>query len=206
MAQSDRSYPAARQVAPRIHDYFADHLETARQRGVVPEAFLPDVAAIEEIIDAAFWASLRREENYVPRISLAFLPPDYTAHTLRFEHSLPLSATALTRVSPAVERSGIHLGVWRDQGELRVWGATRAVPALCFVLEVSAPGLLVVKHHRGNDTGKFVNVAVLEGDQIKVVDERATSLPDCPHLLTSLLGFDSPSSCCLLYTSDAADE
>lgn len=194
MAQSDRSYPAARLVAPRIHDYFADHLETARQRGVVPEAFLPDVAAIEEIIDAAFWASLRREENYVPRISLAFLPPDYTAHTLRFEHSLPLSATALTRVSPAVERSGIHLGVWRDQGELRVWGATRVVPALCFVLEVSAPGLLVVKHHRGNDTGKFVNVAVLEGDQIKVVDERATSLPDCPHLLTSLLGFDSPSS------------
>jgi len=53
MVQSDRSYPAARLVAPRIHNHFADHLEAARQRGVVPEAFLPDVAAIEEIIDAA---------------------------------------------------------------------------------------------------------------------------------------------------------
>jgi hypothetical protein len=62
------------------------------------------------------------------------------------------------------------------------------------VIEVAAPGLLVVKHHRGDESGKFVNVAVLEGDQIKVVDERASSLPDCPPLLTSLLGFDSPAS------------
>jgi hypothetical protein len=61
------------------------------------------------------------------------------------------------------------------------------------VIEVAAPGLLVIKHHRG-DGGKFVNVAVLEGDQIKVVDEQASSLPDCPSLLTSLLGFDSPTS------------
>ena len=52
----------------------------------------------------------------------------------------------------------------------------------------------MVKHHRGEKSGKYVNVAVLEGDHIKVVDERASSLPDCPQLLTSLLGFDSPSS------------
>ena len=39
-----------------------------------------------------------------------------------------------------------------------------------------------------------MNVAVLEGDRIKIVDERASSLPDCPPLLTSLLGFDSPAS------------
>jgi hypothetical protein len=100
----------------------------------------------------------------------------------------------LTRVSPAVERAGIHLGVWEMDGELRVWGATRTVPALGFVLEVAAPGLLVVKHHRGGDTGKFLNVAVLEGDQVKIVDERASSLPDCPGLLKSLVGFDAPTS------------
>jgi len=35
---------------------------------------------------------------------------------------------------------------------------------------------------------------VLEGDHIKIVDERASSLPDCPPLLSSLLGFDSPAS------------
>jgi hypothetical protein len=71
---------------------------------------------------------------------------------------------------------------------------TRALPPLCFVLEVAAPGLLVIKHHRGEELGKFLNVAVLEGDRVKVVDEHASSLPDCPELLTSMLGFDSPAS------------
>jgi len=59
---------------------------------------------------------------------------------------------------------------------------------------VVEPGLIVLKHHRGERSGKYVNVAVLEGEQIKVVDETASSLPDCPALITSLLGFDSPAS------------
>ena len=75
-----------------------------------------------------------------------------------------------------------------------VWGTLRTIPTYSLVLEVAAPGLLVVKHHRGDEWGKFVNVAVLEGDVIKIVDEHASSLPDCPPLLTSLVGFDSPAS------------
>ena len=70
-----------------------------------------------------------------------------------------------------MERPGIHLGVAYGEGGLAVWGTVRAIPFLCFVVEVAAPGLLVVKHHRGEETGKFVNVAVIEGDQIKIVDE-----------------------------------
>ena len=70
----------------------------------------------------------------------------------------------------------------------------RTIPVSCFVLEVNAPGLLVVKHHRGEESGKYVNVAVLEGDHLKMIDERASSLPDCPPLLASLLGFDAPAS------------
>ena len=42
--------------------------------------------------------------------------------------------------------------------------------------------------------GKFVNVAVLEGDQIKIVDQGASSLPDRPALLSSLVSFDSMAS------------
>ena len=168
MTESRQPYPAAHLVAPRILAHFESHVQTARAKGSLAEAVLPDVATIEAVVDAAFWASLRREENYIPRISLAFLPPDLEPEALRFEHPLPLSATALTRVSPAVERAGIHLGVWPIGPELQVWGATRSVPAFAFVLEVAAPGLLVVKHHRGNDSGKFLNVAVLEGDQVKV--------------------------------------
>jgi len=188
------AYPAARTIAPLAHAHFARHLDTAREQGIGPMAALPDEEAIEAMIDAAFWASLRREEGYVPRISLAFLAPEHSPFPLQLERPFPLGAGALARVAPAVERPGIHLGVWRTGGQLSVWGTTRSVPSFCFVLEVVGPGLLVIKHHRGDESGKFVNVAVLEGDRIKIVDEHGASLPDCPPLLNSMLGFESPAS------------
>jgi hypothetical protein len=190
------TYPVARAVAPRLHAHFTKHVSETKARGQQNVASVPDVPAIEAMIEAAFWCSLRREEGYVPRISLAFVDRSQTTHPLELANPLALEATALSRVAPAVERAGIHLGVSRrnGDGELEVWGTVRALPVLCFVLEVTAPGLLVVKHQRGVEASKFVNVAVLEGDQIKVIDERASTLPDCPPLLTSLLGFDSPSS------------
>ena len=191
---TEPAYPAARIVAPKVEAHFALHVEDARRRGRVGPVIAPDADTIEAIIDAAFWASLRREESYAPKISLAFLPPEVARHPMLFERPLPLNPDKLVKVAPAVERAGIHLGVWRDGGELYVWGTVRTIPALSIVVEVAAPGLLVIKHHRGDESGKFVNVAVLEGDQIKVVDEQASSLPDCPPLLTSLLGFDSPAS------------
>jgi hypothetical protein len=67
-------------------------------------------------------------------------------------------------------------------GALSVWGATRHLPPYALVLEVAAPGLLVVKQYRGGEHTKFANIAVLEGDQVKIVDEQASSLPDCPPL------------------------
>jgi hypothetical protein len=187
------AYPAARSISPKLQAYFARHAADVRYRDK-GRATVPDAETIEAVIDAAFWASLRREEGYTPRISLAFLSREETAHPLIFERPLPLHPATLTRVAPAVERPGIHLCVWRDQDEVSVWGTTRAIPSLCFVLEVAAPGLLVIKHHSGEESGKFVNVAVLEGDQIKLIDEHAADLPDCPELMTSLLGFDSPVS------------
>jgi hypothetical protein len=189
-----QTYPAARVVAPTVHAHFFRHLDAAQRRGIPATAALPDANVIERLIDAAFWASLRREEGFVAKISLAYLQQSENGTGLRFERPLPLTARALAKVAPVVERAGIHLGVWHEGDDLRVWGTTHVIPRFCFVLEVVEPGLLVIKHHRGEKSGKYVNVAVLEGDQIKIVDENATSLPDCPQLVTSLLGFDSPSS------------
>lgn len=188
------AYPAARRVSPRVLAYFERRAADFRRGPAERLATAPDRATIEAIIDAAFWASLRREEGYVPRISLAYVSPEQTALPLIFERPLPLDPGVLTRVAPAVERPGIHLGVWRDTNGLAVWGTARVLPNLCFVLEVAAPGLLVIKDHNGEKSGKFVNVAVLEGDQVKIINERAASLADCPSLLNSLLGFDAPSS------------
>lgn len=190
---TDLSYSAARHVAPAVHAHFAHHLEDARAKGEPDLAPLPTIDEICDALDMAFWASLRKEEGYVPRLSLAFVAPEQAGHPIVFEHRVPFDPAKLTRIAPAVERPGLHLGI-APGAPLDVWGAARTLPRHCCVIEVSEPGLIVVKHHRGDALAKFVNVAVLQGDQIKVIDEHASALPDCPDLLASLLGFDSPTS------------
>src|SRR5207247_2260760 len=170
------------------------HIAEASRRDEQELAHPPDGRAIETMIDAAFWASFRPEEGRFPKISLAFLPPEQAGHPLKFEDRLPLTPAILTKLAPAVERPGIHLGVWHDAGELYVWGATRAIPSLGFVLEDIEPGLLVIKHRRADGFGKFANVAVLKGEQVKIVDEQGSSLPDCPDLLKSLRAFTTPAT------------
>jgi hypothetical protein len=188
------TYSAGQALAGRVRDRFARDLDAARQAGVGNLAPLPQIELIDAVVDAAFWTSLRREELYVPKISLALLPRESTSRALVFERPLPLVPPALARVAPAVERPGIHLGAWPEGDGVWVWGTTRVLPRYCLVLEVAAPGLLVVKQQRGGDQTKYANIAVLEGEQVKFVDENASSLPDCPSLLTSLLGFDAPAS------------
>ncbi|HET7460056.1 MAG TPA: hypothetical protein VFJ82_02365 [Longimicrobium sp.] len=183
-------YPAARGIAPTVARHLAAHADGARARGAGPLAPLPDVDTIETIIDLAFWASLQKEEGRAPRISLAYIEPDASA--MVFERALPLNPRELARLAPAVERPGIHLGVWPQGGRLRVWGTTRRVPVATLVLEVVEPGLLVLKYRRGDEFDKYGTIAVLEGDRVMEVDEGGASLPDCPALLSSLLGFDAP--------------
>ena len=160
-------------IALKLRDYFCRYREEALLGGRQNVALVPDAATIHSMIDAAFWASLRREEGFVPKISLAFLPAQQECSPIVLDRPIPLSPEALARVSPAVESPGIHLGVWRGQDDLCAWGMTRKLPDLCFVLEVAAPGLLVVKHPSGEEPHKFLNVAVIEGDRIKMIDANA---------------------------------
>ena len=83
--------------------------------------------------------------------------------------------------------------MWRQAGELVVWGTTRAIPAFCFVLEVVGPGLLVVKHRIREDSAKFRNVAVFEGERVKILSRQVGDAGDHPELLRSLLEPESPS-------------
>src|SRR5215207_6737783 len=183
------TYQPANAVAPIVEAHFARQLAEARRLGTDGLAPQPNARAVAAIINATFWASFRPEEGRFPKISLAYLPPEQAGQPMVFEHPLPLNAGVLRKLAPAVERPEIHLGVWDHGDELRVWGATRTIPSFCFVLEDIEPGLLVVKHRRSGGFGKYANVAVLKGEQVKVIDEKGTSLPDCPSLLRALLAF-----------------
>jgi hypothetical protein len=217
------AYAVARTVAPTV----AEHLRLHRAAlppspaDQLPLELLPTAEHIEALVDTAFWASVRREEGYVPKISLAFLRPLPDVWPLTFATPLPLEPSALTRLAAAVEQPGIHLGVWPafaagspddaasarqafatgrpsnaasarqpGDGDLAVWGTTYHIPPFCFVVEVVGPGLLVLKHRPRHESRKFVNLAALEGDRIKIIDERASLIADCPALLASMLGFD----------------
>src|SRR5690349_19153837 len=95
------AYPAAHTVAPSVHAHFL-RLISSSPPSVAQPAAIPDLEAIETIIDAAFWASLRREEGYIPKISLALLSPEQTVHPLVYERPLSLDPSVLVRVAASV--------------------------------------------------------------------------------------------------------
>ena len=190
---SEPTYLPARIVAPVIEAHFKKYLLEARKSGHQNLASKPDSDIIEAVIDIAFWASLRREEGHSPKISLALLNSGQSAQPLIFGEKLRFTSQNLIKLAAAVEQPGIHLGVWPEGDDIFIWGTTHSIPSVCFVLEVVEPGLLVIKHRRVDGFGKFVNIAVLQGDQIKVLDELTMGVADCPVLLYSLANMPLPS-------------
>src|SRR4051812_16961579 len=170
----------ARPAAAIVTAFFARHASEIGD-SIVHE-LVPDEQTVTALVDAAFWASLRREEGRTPQISLAFVPRELTGQPLVFAERLTLAPDSLARLAPAVERPGIHLGVWHDGGRLHVWGATRTLPERCFVIEVVEPGLLVLKYRRGSTPGKYGNIAIMRGDSIRVIDECQTQRTGYPPL------------------------
>lgn len=185
------TYKPAHAISHVVEQHFLRHHQTARLHYEQELAVPPLAGIIEVIVDTTFWASLRREEGRSPKISIAYLTPESAENPLVFGERLKFTPHILAKLAPAVERSGIHLGVWMYENELYIWGTTRYIPGLCFVLEVIEPGMLVIKHRRVDGFGKFINVAVLKGDQVKIIDENSGKVKDCPSLINTMLGSTS---------------
>ena len=176
------------QQAAAIEAKYAEQRGSLRHRREL--APVVDAATIASLAATAFWTSLRREEGRTPKLSLAYLPPEAAEGAFRFDRPLAMDPDVLIRLGPAVERSGIHVGVWRGDDGYVAWGIVRELPDVCVVLEVFEPGLLAFKYSRDEVLGKFGNVAVLNGDEVNIVDESFTERPSCPSVLTSLVSFD----------------
>jgi hypothetical protein len=180
------SYPAANILARRIEQLIESSSIAYTQPGHAPR---PAPHVVEEIVSSAFWASLLREEGVGPKISLAYLPPEQCDLPLTFAQPLVFAPEVLAHLAPAVTRPGVHLGVWLQDGTTQIWGTTRSLPPWCFVVEVVRPGLLVVKYRRGDPTLKFANVAVLEGAEVKFIEQLDNELSSELPALSSLLAF-----------------
>ncbi len=168
------AYAAAPLAAQRIHAFF-------QRNPLAPSeclATLPDPATLASLIDIAFWTSLRREENFTPRITIAYAGPQQVTKPISFATPFSLVPSDLTRIAAAVDRAGIHLCAWPNQaGELQVWAIARSIPQSCIIVETLSPGLLAVKQSPATDGGKYRNIAVLQGDDIKIINANTDSAP-----------------------------
>ena len=183
---SDPVYTLARRGSSMIFDRLSQHRAELGGEERSDLAPMPEPRVIESLVGAAFWASLRREEGRWPTISLAWLPSGAPDDAMVLDRPVPFDPGALTRLAPAVERPGIHLGVWGNDGDLSVWGATRRLPELCLVIETVEPGVVVTKYNRGGGRAKFGNLAVFEGHSVKVVDDAAARGRGALDLLSAL--------------------
>src|SRR5512138_2362554 len=64
-SMTDPAYPPARAAAAIVADFFARRVRT-----------VPDEDTVTAVVDAAFWASLRREEGRPPKVSIAIVAPE----------------------------------------------------------------------------------------------------------------------------------
>jgi hypothetical protein len=187
-----RLYTGDSWVVRRLREYF-ERQYAALSHGQAPspelgERLLPSVEQLARLLEAAFWASLRNEEGRGVTLSLAFMGPSDGGHSFRFAVPLALVADRLAKISPAVERPGIHLGVAEGAlGGLEVWGYTRRVPLSAIVLEAAGPGLIVVKHRRNAGRGKFANVALLAGDEARFIREKGETTIELADVFEELL-------------------
>jgi hypothetical protein len=191
---NNSTYQEAKSASTYLEMHFKDLIASALEKGEQKVAPAPDRATIEAIINVAFWASLRKEEGHSPKISIAFLSPEEAEQPLYFGVRLPFNTDTIVKLAPGIERPGVHLAIWVENDSLYIWGTTLKVPNYCFVLDVSEPGLLVVKHRRLHGFGKYTNVAVLKGDEVKIIDKDCGTAEDSPAIVTALLDLDSPCS------------
>ena len=130
------SYPASRAAAILVHPHFARHPSEA-----------PGVDTIEAIVDAAFWASLRREEGYVPRISMAFAAPDEVKRPLRIERPPADTGDPDARVARSASSGNPRRLTRTGQPGSE---DTRKLPAPVSCWSAHT-GLLVIKHSRSEN-------------------------------------------------------
>jgi hypothetical protein len=145
--------------------------EESRQDWRLPSgepALLPDAPSrpqLEALIEAAFWASVRRDEGRPVSFALAYVEPEEGNTSFIFKQPVPFATEGLARLGPAIQNSDARIGVWPgDGGELKLWGYT-TLDYPCFEITVLAPGQLVVGFVTSNLAALFDRRAVFVDDR-----------------------------------------
>lgn len=100
---------------------------------------LPDIRDVRAVVETAFWASLKREEDHPITFALVLMPRNAPAEQghpfpnqiLTFNKSLPLSVESVTKLAPAFNPDATALAVASvddQRSEYEIWGAVLYAP------------------------------------------------------------------------------
>ena len=125
MSAADHAYP------PDLAAYVETHWPPGRTLSLSREL-------LSEALSVAFHASLTTEEARPTRFRLLLMRADQLpeagianqgALRLMFDHTRPLIADELRRLSPSVPFESALIGAHPEDGELRIWGIAHSGPA-----------------------------------------------------------------------------
>jgi hypothetical protein len=142
-------------------------------------SLLPTIEQLTEVCQAAFWASLQKQESRPVTFSLAFIPPDESPNAFTFERAAYLNPESIARLAPALHDSKSVIGVWPEDGQLVIWGFTSGTAMSTsgslpywfvdpnmgwpLTIQVQEPGKLIVRaQHRAVALVSCRRVAFLE--------------------------------------------
>ncbi len=87
---------------------------------------LPSAEDVARVLDVAYVASLLEEEGRRVQCAFGYLSPQGAASlgfgVFRFGASMSFRPATLAKLAPAAQAGRTELGVWRENGELVVWG------------------------------------------------------------------------------------
>lgn len=87
---------------------------------------IPSLADCEMLLDTAFFASLTQEEGQSVSFSLLYCDPALAIESkwpvVRFVVDLEFAIEHIRKISPAADPKSIDIGVYRLDGELKIWG------------------------------------------------------------------------------------
>ena len=98
---------------------------------------VPNTSDLQLLIEAAFWASLEREEGRSLKFSIYYAPAsDYAP--LKFRVAKPYSVATLVKLSSAVANKVFGIAAYKlTDGKLEVWGLEGSAPLTIDVLELT---------------------------------------------------------------------
>lgn len=116
-----------------------------------PPETIPPVEELALLVEAAFWASLEREEGRPLHFTLNFMMPEPSGDRLiTFSEPLPYDVRGLTKLAPAVgtTKAALLVGAFGKEG-LKIWGR-RGYSKGPLAVRVIDPGSVVVKFNETN--------------------------------------------------------